>query len=191
MPRKKFDVYQAPSDTVFNDLKETAIQIWRSCDNRYGCVDEKLSKLITLENYKDNYWTIIGMFDYPNQAKLASLVKNKETNRFLGKVFKSIYDPNSPDFFLKDSISGEEEEDSPRLGIYSVVSVTWENEKGYGSGPGVVLGKQDDLWIVTRMKKDRKGHYLSGQTGLFPEEEIKLLELKLKDINIKLTKWKK
>ena len=57
-------------DKLFNELKEAAIEIWQGYDNTYGYVDEKTDRLSKLKNVKDNYNTIIGMFDINNQIKL-------------------------------------------------------------------------------------------------------------------------
>ena len=62
------------SDEVFNELKEKAIEIWNTYDNTYGYVDEKVDYLNSFGNTKDNYGTIIGMFDIHNQRKLYDAV---------------------------------------------------------------------------------------------------------------------
>lgn len=58
------------TDQVFDELKQEAIKIWNTYDNEYGYVDEKVSYLNSFGNVKDNFGTIIGMFDSTNQAKL-------------------------------------------------------------------------------------------------------------------------
>lgn len=60
----------APSDEVFNEIKQAATEIWQTYDNTYGYVDEKLEMIDRLTNFKDNWGTMVGMFDYPNQMKL-------------------------------------------------------------------------------------------------------------------------
>lgn len=60
----------APSDEIFNEIKKAAIEIWQTYDNTYGYVDEKMEIINRLENFKDNWGTMVGMFDHPNQMKL-------------------------------------------------------------------------------------------------------------------------
>lgn len=62
------------SDELFNELKEAAIKIWNQYDNEFGYVDEKVGYLNSFGNVKDNYGTIIGMFDTNNQYKLYNSV---------------------------------------------------------------------------------------------------------------------
>jgi hypothetical protein len=66
------------SDQTFNELKTEAIKIWNTYDNTYGYVDEKVGYLESFGNVKDNYGTIIGMFDNPNQNKLYKAVQSEE-----------------------------------------------------------------------------------------------------------------
>ena len=62
------------TDEVFEELRREAIKIWNSYDNTYGYVDEKVRYLESFGNVKDNFGTIIGMFDPTNQAKLYQAV---------------------------------------------------------------------------------------------------------------------
>jgi hypothetical protein len=72
---KKFDYYTAPSDKVFNDIKENAIKIWKTYDNTYGYQDEKINAIKDIKNFKDNAWFIVAMFDGNNQDKLINMCK--------------------------------------------------------------------------------------------------------------------
>lgn len=65
------------SDSLFEELREKATQIWETYDNTYGYVDEKIGRLKELQNIKYNYGTIIGMFDVNNQEKLYNLVSDE------------------------------------------------------------------------------------------------------------------
>lgn len=60
----------APSDEVFNEIKEKAIEIWQTYDDTYGYATEKIDYVNSITNIKDNWGTIVGMFDHPNQMKL-------------------------------------------------------------------------------------------------------------------------
>lgn len=70
----EFDFYQAPPQEVFDDIKENAEKIWRTYDDKYGYVTEKLRR-IDIKNIGDNAWYIVAMFDSQNQAKLLEMVK--------------------------------------------------------------------------------------------------------------------
>ena len=71
----EFDYYEAPSQQVFDEIKKKAIELWRTYDNTYGYVDEKLDRIIHIENFKDNAWYIVGMFDSDNQKKLVDMLE--------------------------------------------------------------------------------------------------------------------
>ena len=64
--------YDAPSDEIFNEIKGKAIEIWQTYDDTYGYASEKISYVNTIANIKDNWGTIVGMFDCDNQQKLLS-----------------------------------------------------------------------------------------------------------------------
>lgn len=67
---------RAVSDELFNELKNAALEIWQTYDNTYGYVDEKIA-MMNFPNVKDNYGTIIGMFDIHNQRKLYDKVSDE------------------------------------------------------------------------------------------------------------------
>ncbi len=77
------DYYKAPSDEVFNDIKENAIKIWKTYDNTYGYVDEKIGRIKDLKNIGDNAWMMIAMFDPINQEKLLRMVKSETMDLIL------------------------------------------------------------------------------------------------------------
>lgn len=62
------------SDEVFDELKREATKIWQTYDNQFGYADEKIGYLNSFGNVKDNFGTIIGMFDIHNQRKLYDAV---------------------------------------------------------------------------------------------------------------------
>jgi ribosome maturation protein Sdo1 len=71
----KFDYYKAPSDEIFNDIKENAVKIWQTYDNTHGYASEKIGRIMDIKNVSDNAWFIVAQFDMPNQQKLLSMVK--------------------------------------------------------------------------------------------------------------------
>ena len=64
------DYYKAPSDEVFNEIKEKSIEIWQTYDDTYGYASEKIERVNSIANVKDNWGAIVGMFDNHNQHKL-------------------------------------------------------------------------------------------------------------------------
>ena len=67
----------APSDESFEDMKKCAIKLWKTYDNTFGYVDEKVNAIKDLENVGDNFMFIYGMFDWKNQIKLVDMLKDK------------------------------------------------------------------------------------------------------------------
>lgn len=74
---------------IFNDIKQSSIQIWKSYDDTYGYATEKIDRVNDIENYSDNYSFIVGMFDAHNMRKLMNMVQPK-TKEFLEPLF-SLY----------------------------------------------------------------------------------------------------
>lgn len=62
--------YTAPSDTIFNEMKSLALQIWETYDDTHGYATEKKEIVNSLENIGSNFMTIYQMFDFINQSRL-------------------------------------------------------------------------------------------------------------------------
>lgn len=62
--------YDAPSDEIFDEIKRAAIKIWKTYDDTYGYASEKINYVESITNIRDNWGTIVGMFDQDNQLKL-------------------------------------------------------------------------------------------------------------------------
>jgi hypothetical protein len=76
----------APSDEIFDQIKAAAISIWRTYDNTYGYATEKIDRINELTNFKDNWGTMVGMFDSDNQARLLALLALNDQWEALEKV---------------------------------------------------------------------------------------------------------
>lgn len=61
--------YTAPSDSVFEEVKEKAMEIWGTYDDPYKT--DKQNRIKDIGNVKDNVMYIVAMFDHINQRKLA------------------------------------------------------------------------------------------------------------------------
>jgi hypothetical protein len=73
---------ETPSIDIFNDMKQAATQVWKTYDNEYGYVDEKLNYVNGLSNIQDNAMVFYRMFDWENQKKFKQLV-NEETLEYI------------------------------------------------------------------------------------------------------------
>lgn len=65
------------NDQTFDELKEAAIKVWKGYDNSFGYVDEKLERIEPITNIRDNFGTLIGMFDVNNQMKMYDMVSQE------------------------------------------------------------------------------------------------------------------
>lgn len=80
------EYYIAPSDEIFEDIKASAIKLWKTFDNEYGYVDGKLERIKNIQNISDNAWYIVAMFDGNNQLKLLNMVQRADTKTKLREV---------------------------------------------------------------------------------------------------------
>lgn len=69
--------YQAPSDEMFNEVKEKAIEVWQSYDNYFGYADEKVGRIKDIKNVGDNFMYMVAMFDSSNQLELSLRLKSE------------------------------------------------------------------------------------------------------------------
>lgn len=60
----------APSDEIFDEIKQASIEIWQTYDDEHGYATEKILRVNAINNFRDNWGTMVGMFDAPNQKKL-------------------------------------------------------------------------------------------------------------------------
>lgn len=73
---------ETPSIEIFNDMKQAATQVWKTYDNEYGYVSEKLNYVNGLNNIQDNAMVFYRMFDWENQRKFKQLV-NEQTLEYI------------------------------------------------------------------------------------------------------------
>jgi len=66
--------YTAPTDEIFNNLKQEAIKLWQTYDNEFGYADEKVGMIKDIKNVKDNFMYMFAMFDWKNQEKIINEV---------------------------------------------------------------------------------------------------------------------
>ena len=80
------DYYKAPSQEVFEDIKQASIKLWQTYDNTYGYVDEKVDKIKDMRNISDNYAYMVAMFDSDNQIKLINLLEREDSKELVTKL---------------------------------------------------------------------------------------------------------
>src|SRR3990167_8945290 len=78
--------YKAPTQEIFDEIKEQATKIWQTYDNQFGYVDEKVNRIKNIQNFADNAMHIVAMFDVNNQRRLLSLVDQETKDFILGNL---------------------------------------------------------------------------------------------------------
>jgi hypothetical protein len=71
----------APSDEIFEEIRKASIEIWQTYDDQFGYASEKIKMVNDLTNFKDNWGTMVGMFDYTNQQKLLDKLSPKAQSK--------------------------------------------------------------------------------------------------------------
>lgn len=66
--------YTPPSDEVFEEVKQKAIQLWSGMGDEPSYSKEKIDRIRDIQNIQDNMMYIVAMFDQGNQARLAYLL---------------------------------------------------------------------------------------------------------------------
>ena len=82
-----FNYYDAPSQEIFDDIKENAIKIWNTYSDKFGYRSEKINRIKNIKNIEDNAWYIAAMFDSNNQAKLINMIQ-PETAEMLKQAIR-------------------------------------------------------------------------------------------------------
>ncbi|HWT39948.1 MAG TPA: hypothetical protein VN081_01570 [Dongiaceae bacterium] len=73
--------YTAPSNAVFEEIKQEAIKLWQTYDDEFKYATQKINLIKDLENIGDNYMYIYAMFDHNNQAKLYDALRPRTQKR--------------------------------------------------------------------------------------------------------------
>jgi len=81
-----FNLYKAPKQSIFDDIKKNSIKIWQSYDDTYGYATEKIDQIKDIKNISDNAWYMVAMFDSNNQDKLISMVKPETAKMILQAI---------------------------------------------------------------------------------------------------------
>jgi len=74
--------YETPPLSIFNEMKNTAINIWNTYSDTYGYRSEKVNYVNSLENISDNAMVFFRMFDSINQMTFLSN-SSKEVKNYI------------------------------------------------------------------------------------------------------------
>jgi len=74
--------HHTPSQELFNEIKNAAIEIWNTYDNKHGYVDEKVGRINSISNYADNVMVCYRMFDHTNQTIMREVL-SQEALRYI------------------------------------------------------------------------------------------------------------
>jgi len=64
--------YETPPISIFDEMKNTAINIWNTYSDTYDYRSEKVNYVNSLENISDNAMVFFRMFDSINQMTFLS-----------------------------------------------------------------------------------------------------------------------
>ena len=74
--------YVAPSQEIFEEIKEQATKIWKTYDDTFGYASEKTGRIKNIQNIRDNAMYIVAMFDENNRGRLLSII-SEEAKQFI------------------------------------------------------------------------------------------------------------
>jgi hypothetical protein len=80
------------TDDIYNEIKTMAIRLWKTKDNEFGYVDEKLDVIKDLPNSGRNIAKIIKMFDHWHQEVIADRI-SIEAKRVISDCIKAGWIP--------------------------------------------------------------------------------------------------
>lgn len=69
--------YTPPEEDIFQELKQGAINIWKTYSDQYGYSTDKINSIKDMNNVKDNFMFMVAMFDGENQRLLSSILSEK------------------------------------------------------------------------------------------------------------------
>lgn len=87
--------YTAPTDEIFEEVRQKAIKIWKTYDDTYGYATEKIDQIKDIGNVGDNLMYIVSMFDDNNQKILAGQISPEAKKAIADRII----DGGTPDFY--------------------------------------------------------------------------------------------
>lgn len=80
------EYYIAPSQEIFDDIKQATIEVWKSKDDTYGYATEKVNRIKDIKNVTDNYAYMIAMFDSKNKGLLFAELKREDSRELVASL---------------------------------------------------------------------------------------------------------
>ncbi len=80
--------YTAPSQEVFDEIKEGAIAVWKRYDDTFGYASEKINRVQSINNIEDNWGFIVSMFDIHNKQKLFEILQSDEAKGLVAQAIE-------------------------------------------------------------------------------------------------------
>lgn len=69
--------YTAPTDEIFQEVKQASIKVWNKYDDSFGYRTEKIESISKLKNVRGNFMYMVAMFDIHNQRELSSYLTDE------------------------------------------------------------------------------------------------------------------
>lgn len=77
--------YEAPSDEIFNEVREACAVVWKEVSDYPSYLEEKLTK-IDIDNVRDNFMYLVALFDVDNQRRLFSLLSEEAKTAIIDRM---------------------------------------------------------------------------------------------------------
>lgn len=94
--------YTPPTETAFEDMKKSCIELWRTKGNAGGYSDEKIHRIENIQNISDNFMYMFAMLDINNQRIVADKL-SPETKK---AVRERMVDGGNPEYLI-NQVLGE------------------------------------------------------------------------------------
>lgn len=85
--------YQPPSQEIFDEVKEKAIEVWDTY-YRKPYSEEKINRIEELDNFGDNFMFIVQMFDMHNQYHLSVRIGERANEEIRARLIDGGADEN-------------------------------------------------------------------------------------------------
>jgi hypothetical protein len=78
--------YTAPSDEIFTEVKDAAIEVWTEKNSHPFYIAEKVDRIKNITNVKDNMMFIVAMFDDENMRNLSRKLSKEARIAIRGRM---------------------------------------------------------------------------------------------------------
>lgn len=149
--------YTAPQDSIFDEVKARAIDLWKTMGDEPSYAEEKIACIKDIGNIEDNLMYIVAMFDSKNQSKLAETLTHESREAIRMRMI----DGGNPEYSILNMVIYPED----IVNVSENGNVRWDG-KGYG------FKKIDGTYALIRCPACGKENYalnvLSGKCTWCP-----------------------